>query len=159
MFSIVSLYGTDVPTRPPSVCVGGASVSPNCGAIGVANGDPVVENPPAGVAWTPSLTIEPTWLLSLSAIATTRCTVTLAPGASFATFHVTTPFDSAPPASADTKLVRAGTGSVIETSVASALPMFFSVSVYEIRSDGPTRSPASTFDSTSAGTFTDVSLT
>ncbi len=128
-FSIVSVYGTSVPTRPPSVCVAGVTRTAYGGAIGVTNGEPDVENPPAAVAFVPSFTTDSTRFLSASATETVRCTVTDAPAPSVGTDHETTPSERAPPPSADTKLVFAGIGSVIVTPVASALPMFRSVRV------------------------------
>ena len=86
----------------------------------------------------PSLTIDFTLFCSAFAILTLNRTwiVPGTPGVpgepAFGTvspLHVTLPFAKVPPLSADAKLVFAGIGSVIVTPVASALPMFFSVSV------------------------------
>ena len=55
-----------MPTRPPSRCVAGESASAYGGAIGVTNGEPVVQKPPAAVAFMPSLTIESTFFFSAS---------------------------------------------------------------------------------------------
>jgi hypothetical protein len=92
-------------------------------------GEPVVKKPSVVIALTPSFTIECTFFLSASEMLTTRCTVTLAPGAIVRPVHVTTPALFVPPLSAETKLVLSGSGSVIVTPVAGALPSFLSVSV------------------------------
>ena len=65
---------------------------------------------------------------------------------------MTTPATFVPPESAETRLVLTGTGSVIFTPFAEALPSFLTVSVYVMLLDGPTGLSSSTFDSTSAGT-------
>ena len=57
-------------------------------------------------------------------IDTTSCTVPEPPAASAPTFQVTTPAARVPPAVADTKLVLAGTVSVITTPLAFAVPVF-----------------------------------
>src|SRR6266446_2576832 len=75
---------------------------------------------------------------------TVKCTVALLPAAIERPDQVTVPPEFVPPLSAETKLVLAGTGSVIVTPVAAALPMFFSVSVYVTLLDGPTGFPAPT---------------
>src|SRR5882672_2658297 len=56
--------------------------------------------------------------------ATTSCTDPEAPAATAPTFQVTTPAASVPPPVADTKLVFAGTVSLITTPVALAFPVF-----------------------------------
>src|SRR6185436_16559063 len=93
-----------------------------------------------------------TLFLSASAMLTVKCTDVLPPAGTVRFDHVTVPLEFVPPLSADTKVVLAGTGSVIVTPVAFALPMFFTVSVYVTLLEGPTGVPASTFERTSAGT-------
>ena len=114
---------------PPSVWVAGASVTAYGGAIAVMNGEPVVNGPCAEVTLTPSLTIEATLFLMAFEMLTVKWTVVLPPAATVRPDHVTVPLEFVPPPSAETKLVFAGTGSVIVTPVAAALPMFFTVSV------------------------------
>ena len=53
----------------------------------------------------------------------------LPPAGTVSPVHVTLPVGSVPPSSADTKVVLSGTGSVMVTPVAAALPMFFTVIV------------------------------
>jgi len=94
--------------------------------------EPVVDGPWADVAASPSSTIESTFFFSASAMLTRRWTVMLppTPGVPVGTVspdQVATPLTFVPPLSADTKLVFAGSGSVIVTPVAAALPMFLSV--------------------------------
>src|SRR6185503_3734749 len=115
-------------------------------------GEPVVNGPWADVALIPSLMIDVTCFFSASTMLTVKCTVVLPPAATERLDHVTVPPTFVPPPSAETNVVFAGTGSVIVTPVAAALPMFLSVSVYVTSLEGPTGLPASTFESTSAGT-------
>src|SRR6266446_2873775 len=56
---------------------------------------------------------------------TTSCTDPEAPELTAPMFQVTTPPDGAPPAVADTNVVFAGSGSVIRTPVAFAVPVFW----------------------------------
>src|SRR5438445_10656062 len=56
---------------------------------------------------------------------TTSCTDPEAPAPTAPMFQVTTPPDGAPPAVADTNAVFAGTGSLITTPVAFAVPVFW----------------------------------
>ena len=102
------------------------------------NGDPVVPGPCAEVTSMPSFVIVFTLFCSAFAMLTVKCTwmtpgtpgVPPEPALGTVRFdQVTTPFCAVPPWSADTKLVFAGSGSLIVTPVASALPMFLSVSV------------------------------
>ena len=72
--------------------------------------------------------------------------------------HVTLPPPPEPPSWAETKLVLAGIGSVMVTPVASALPMLRSVIVYLRLLPGPTGTPASAFEMTSAGDLIDASM-
>jgi hypothetical protein len=93
----------------------------------VTNGDPVVKNPPSAVAFMPSFTIAVTSFFSALAMLTVKCNVMLPPAGTVLPDHVTVPAEFVPPSAAETKLVLSGTGSVIVTPVAAALPMFFSV--------------------------------
>src|SRR4029079_15850605 len=93
-------------------------------AIGVMNGEPVVNGPWAEVTFTPSLTMDFTLFLMASAMLTVKCTDMLPPAAMFRPDHVTAPPEYVPPLSAEVKVVLARTGSVMVTPVAAALPMF-----------------------------------
>ena len=113
---------------PPSVWVAGLTLTAYGGAIGVMNGEPVVNGPWAEVAFIPSLTIALTLFLIASAMLTVNCTEMLPPLGTARFVQTTVPLTFAPPV-AETNVVFAGTGSVMTTPVASALPMFLSVSV------------------------------
>ena len=106
----------------------------------------------------PSFTIESTFFLSAAAMLTVKCTVTLPPAGTVSPDHVTVPALFVPPLSADTNDVFSGTGSVIVTSVAAALPMFFSVTEYWTLLVGPTGLPASTLPRTRPGTVVAASM-
>ena len=126
------VYGTLVPTRPPSICVAGVSDTAYGSAIGVMNGEPVVNGPSADMALTPSLTIDVTFFFRASAM--------LTPGSGAASMlppaakrrhrpRHDAAVDEAAVSGRHWNVVFAGTGSVIVDAVAAALPMFFSVSV------------------------------
>ena len=114
---------------PPSVWVAGEMLTAYGGAIGVMCGEPVVYGPCADVAFIPSLTIALTFFFRASAMLTVSCTEVLPPLVTMRFVQVTVPLMFAPPLLAETNVVFAGTGSVSVTPVASALPMFLSVSV------------------------------
>jgi hypothetical protein len=114
---------------PPSVSVVGETLSANGGASWVTVGEPVVNGPSADVAFSRSLVIEVTCFLSASAMLSFSVTSALALGAMLSPDHVTRPWANVPPLSADRKLVLSGSGSVIVTPVASALPTFRSLIV------------------------------
>src|SRR6266542_3347837 len=115
------------------------------------NGEPVVNGPCAEVTFTPSLTIDATLFLIALAMLAVKWTAVLLPAAIVRPDHVTVPAEFVPPPSAETKVVFAGTGSVMVTPVAAALPMFLTVSVYVTLLEGPTGAPASTLETTRAG--------
>ncbi len=140
-----------VPTWAPPVCVAGVTWTPYAPAIGVTNGEPVVKNPLSASALKPSLTIDFTLFFRALAIETVNVRVMLPPAAMLTAGQVTLPLPNVPPSDADTNVVFAGTGSVSTTLLAVALPSFRSVIVYCRLEDGPTGTPASTFESTSAG--------
>src|SRR5690242_14155813 len=120
---------TLLPERAPSVWLAGLIVMANAGATGVMVGEPLVENPPAAVAPKPSSTIEVTPDLRPGSILTRRCTDTLLADGIEMPVHFAAPPLLVPPASAETKLVLAGIGSVMVTPVAVALPMLRRVMV------------------------------
>ena len=60
---------------------------------------------------------------------TVTCSVVEAPGVIVPSAHVTVPEASVHGASADTKLVPAGSGSLTETAAASETPLFCTTSV------------------------------
>ena len=82
------------------------------------------------------MTIETTFFFRASAMLTLKCTVVLPPAgptdrstSRCLSFLPLPPSDRIPPLSAETNDVLSGTGSVIVTSVAAALPMFLTVIV------------------------------
>ena len=125
----VSGYVALWPTRAPSVCDAGVSSAAWAGAIFVIAGDPVVDGPSAERAAYPSLTIVATLCFSRESIRTVSFTCLLSPAGIVKARHVTVPREYVPPSLAPAKLVSSGTGSVICTPVAAALPMLRNVSV------------------------------
>ena len=92
-------------------------------------GLPVVETPPSALTVMPSLTMALVPPARDGEIWTAKCTCTWPPAGMVRSVHRMPAGRSRPPWSADWKVVLGGSGSVMLTPVAGALPMFFTVIV------------------------------
>ena len=84
---------------------------------------------PAALTTRPSSTIPSCDAGNEAEIRTVKCTWTWPPAGMVRPVHLTFGPDAAPPLSAETNVVLFGIGSVMETDVAAALPMFLTVIV------------------------------
>ena len=99
------------------------------GAIGVAWALPLAPTPWVDVTTMPSLTIAVTLDGSDGEIVTVKCRSRWPCAAMVSPVQWTAPLEKVPPSPALVKVVLAGIGSVTETPVAVALPMFETVTV------------------------------